>query len=58
MARIVAVVALMSLAACGGLESGGLEIGGPGLPPLDQELVGDDPFDDGTINEGVGSVIP
>ena len=53
MARIVAVVALMSLAACGGLE-----IGGPGLPPSDQEMVGDDPFDDGTINEGVGSVIP
>ncbi len=51
---LAALGATLLLAACGG----GMEIGGPGLSASEQELVGDDPLDDGTINEGVGSVIP
>ena len=53
-AIVAALLAAFALVSCGG----GVEIGGPGLNPVDAEMVGDDPLDDGVINSGTGSVIP
>ena len=45
--------ALLLLAGCGG----GVELGGDQLGPSDEAAVGDDPLDDGAVNDGVGNVI-
>lgn len=46
-------LALLLLAGCGG----GVELGGDQLGTSDAVAAGDDPLDDGAINDGVGDVI-